>query len=213
MSRTIARVQIFSAHRLLRSWCLSRKTYYKCSFLIGTTDKTVSNLADQTLRIEFEKVSSRIEEIELKSPSLALNRRKAFSLIDFGLQCTRLFQITFIANVRTFLFNIFLFIINFLFVAAIFSSSAVGSACYPQNMNVTIGCDEAFDQETKYKENLFNIAYTLLYVGFIMTYMSTMVFSTNVKFFRNEYRNCRFSCNLSLKIDFNTTDYLICRLV
>lgn len=145
--------------------------------------------AIQRLRKEISKKTYQVTESrQEKSPK----RKCTFSLADLRTHLHRQLYLTFIASYRLQLLYVLLYALNYLLVSSVFSATSEAAGCISipdSNSSFTSSCELSFEEEIEFKENAFSLCYTVLYVGLLMIYQSTALFTDNVRSFRSEFRN------------------------
>ena len=120
------------------------------------------------------------------------NNRKHFSFRDLTLETSRQFQITFIANYKTFFYQLLFYICNLGFLATIFSRDMVlpnGCSSLDGKLNET--CQNEIKQGLQLFENVNYLSVSLGIVGYGFISSSTVIFAPLIKVFRNEHRNSK----------------------
>ena len=159
----------------------------------GTNDPIVTKLADQVLAEEHHNISLHQPSLTLQPNGLHV-RQKGFSPVDFVLQCFRLSRITFIAKRKTLFISFSLLVIYFGLMASLFSPTmTTASACFSkdENFNMT-SCTGNVQEDVKIRENICFLTFVILYTGMIIVCSSAILFSSFVKVFKSEHRNCKF---------------------
>lgn len=180
----------------------SNLTSFSNSFfsLLGSSDPVVSKLANLTHSATDQAISNQQSSLSYQASGLP-SRRKSFSLLDFFLQSFRLMRVTFIAKSQSLLFSYLLLVIYFLLMVSLFSSSmTTASSCFSKsadtvNASNAATCQANIQEDILIRENVNFLTYVLMYTGMIITGTSAMLFSSYVKVFRNEHRNCKLEKN------------------
>lgn len=156
---------------------------------IETLLKLASSENCKILPLKTTKMDSQIESPSQQTPITKSQSQNPSSFSSFTTHFHRQLVLTFFASYRLQLLYILLYILNYLLVSRIFSSSSAGAAgCVSINSNSS-SCELSFEEEIDFKENAFNLCYTVLYVGLLTIYRSTAVFTDQVQVFKAEFRN------------------------
>ena len=152
----------------------------------------VTKLANRCLTEQHQAISYHQPDLS-RQPNGLPNRRKPFSLIDFVIQCARLTRITFIAKYRAFLASYVLLLLYFGLMVSLFSRDMTSaSSCFAKDKDASNAtCRGNIEEDLLIRENVNYLTYVLLYTGMIISCTSALLYSSFVKVFRNEHRNCK----------------------
>lgn len=168
--------------------------------------------AIQSLR-DYEtstKRTTQSEEEEEEDGKSWKRKCTAFSTSDLRTHLHREVYLTLIASYRLQLLYVLLYALNYLLVWSVFSATSAAAGCISTNSNSSLssGCELSFQEEIEFKENAFSLCYTLLYVGLLMIYRSTALFTDNVRSFRSQFTNGKLHITFSLH--FHLGDFISC---
>lgn len=153
----------------------------------------MTKLANQVLAEEHHSITLHQPSLTLQ-PNGFLVRQKGFSPIDFVLQCLRFFRITFIAKRKSLFISFSLLVIYFGLMASLFSPSMTSaSACFSKNStHSNASCTANVQEDVLIRENIMFLTFVILYTGMIIVCTSALLYSSFVKVFKSEHRNCKF---------------------
>ena len=100
---------------------------------------------------------------------------------------------TFISNRQFFLIQIIFHAFNMLLLASMFNNDmAIPDGCYNIKNRSTLNCQTELQQNAMLNENINFHVFCGAIFGFVITCSNTLLYSSLVNVFRNEYQNRKF---------------------
>ncbi|XP_046916781.2 uncharacterized protein LOC124497203 [Dermatophagoides farinae] len=167
----------------------------------GTGDENVRRLVEATWSQQQTELKQMIPQMKFLPQGVIVDH-KLFSAGDFLLQITRMCQLTFIKQINSRIITIFLlslvcFIHSNLFDQDIIKPDTCVSAVdftKPEN-NQT--CQDELDDNNRIEFYAFYQSLILMLIGYSLSGISSLTFSSLIKIFKNEHRNGWYSVGVS----------------
>ena len=138
-------------------------------------NQTIIDLSHQLHQTEFEQIDRQLPSLRLL-PRVS-TPRKAFSLVDTGLQLCRQLQIAFVANLKVFLSQVAFYVVLQLVFATVFNHKMVRpSGCYSLDPDDP-HCSSSVKDNSLLNENINYHVFCFIIFGFISIASGALLFS------------------------------------